>query len=66
MILISLMLASTPAPAVKPAPIPRQAAARAAPARAAVRARRLRDLEAAVNALPSRAVAESEAGPKGM
>jgi hypothetical protein len=67
MILISLMLATTPAPAVKPDAAIRREAPRPRPARAATRSKRLIELEAAVAALPLAAAEQRHgSGPQGM
>jgi hypothetical protein len=67
MILISLMLAATPAPAVKPDAATRREAPRPRPARPAARSKRLIELEAAVRALePSPAEPGRNPGPQGL
>jgi hypothetical protein len=67
MLLISLMLAAAPTPAVKPDVVQRREASRARPAASTIRSKRLIELEATVRSLPL-AAAESGhgAGPKGM
>lgn len=71
MILISLMLAAAPAPAVKPPAVKpnvvqRREAPRPRPARSAVRSKRLLELEAVVNALPPAADERGQGGPEGL
>ena len=67
MLLISFMLAATPAPAVKPEAGVRREAPRARPARAAARSKRLIELEAAVRSLSSAAAeARTGSGPQGL
>jgi hypothetical protein len=67
MILISLMLATSPAPAAKPSVEPRREVARPRPVSSATRSKRLIELEAAAKSL-SLAAAESDraSGPEGM
>ena len=66
MLLISLMLAAAPAPAVKPDIAQRREASRS-PAASAIRSKRLIELEAAVRSLPLAAAERGQgAGPKGM
>jgi hypothetical protein len=67
MLLISLMLAATAQPAVKPDVVQRREASRARPAPSAIRSKRLIELEAAVNSLPLAAAEPGHGpGPKGM
>ena len=67
MLLISLMLAAAPSPAVRPDVVPRREASRARPAASAIRSKRLIELEAAVRSLPLAAAERDHgAGPKGM
>ena len=67
MLLISLMLAAAPSPAVRPDVVPRREASRARPAASAIRSKRLIELEAAVRSLPLAAAERDRgAGPKGM
>ncbi|HEX8573732.1 MAG TPA: hypothetical protein VF759_13385 [Allosphingosinicella sp.] len=67
MILISLMLAATPAPAVSAADVQRRQAPRPRPTRPATRSKRLIELEAAVKSLPLAAADPVPAsGPQGM
>lgn len=67
MILISLLLAATPTPALKPDAGRRREAVRTDIARGATRSKRLIELEAAVRSLPlAAAEPDREAGPKGM
>jgi hypothetical protein len=67
MILISLMLAATPAPALRPDQVPRRQIARSHPAARATRSQRLTELEAAVRSLaPAAAEQVRDVGPKGM
>jgi hypothetical protein len=67
MLLISLMLAASPTPAIKPDLVQRREASRARPASSINRSKRLIELEAAVKSLPV-VVAEQDQdlGPKGM
>ena len=66
MLLISLMLAAAPTPAVKPE-IGRREAVRSRPASSANRSKRLIELEAAVRSLSlSAAEPHRPAGPEGM
>ncbi|HEX6376841.1 MAG TPA: hypothetical protein VFZ91_14110 [Allosphingosinicella sp.] len=67
MLLIPLMLATTPAPAVEPAVVQRPEAARSHPTRPVIRSQRLVELEAAVRSL-SRSTAQPRhgAGPQDM
>ena len=67
MFLISLMLAATPPPAVKPEIGPRREARRPRPGSAPVRSQRLIELEAAVKSLPLAAADRAPgSGPQGM
>jgi hypothetical protein len=67
MLLISLMLAATPTPAVKPDIVQRREASRARPASSTLRSKRLIELEAAVKSLPLAAAEQAQGlGPKGM
>jgi hypothetical protein len=68
MLLISLMLAAAPTPAVKPGIVPRRTASRERPASSVNRSKRLIELEAAVKSLPLAAAdkQDQESGPKGM
>jgi hypothetical protein len=67
MLLISLMLAAAPTPAVKPGIVQRREASRARPASSINRSKRLIELEAAVRSLPLAAAEQGHgAGPKGM
>ena len=68
MLLISLMLAAAPTPAVRPGIVQRREASRARPASSINRSKRLIELEAAVKSLPLASADEQAhgAGPKGM
>jgi hypothetical protein len=67
MLLISLMLAAAPAPAVKPDTVQRREASHLRPASSASRSKRLIELEAAVKSLPLAAAEPNEGtGAKGM
>jgi hypothetical protein len=67
MILISLMLAATPTPAVKPEAVSGSESARPRPAPSAKRSKRLIELEAAVNSLPLAAAEPGRTpGPEGL
>jgi hypothetical protein len=67
MILISLMLAVAPTPAVKPGIVERREASRVRPATSAMRSKRLIELEATVRSLPLAAAEQGHGpGPKGM
>ena len=67
MLLISLMLAATPTPAVKPEVAQRREAVRPRPVSAAKRSKRLIELEATVISLPLAAAGQARgSGPKGM
>ena len=67
MLLISLMLAAAPTPAVKPEIRPRREVVRSRAAAAATRSKRLIELEATVKSLPLAANEQGHrAGPKGM
>ena len=65
MLLISLMLAATSPPAVKPDVVQRRQVPRPRPAATAVRSKRLIELEAAVRSLAAAEPAD-RSGPKGM
>jgi hypothetical protein len=67
MFLISLMLAATTPPAVKPEVVPRREARRPAAASAAARSKRLIELEAAVRSLSATASERRGGdGPQGL
>jgi hypothetical protein len=67
MILISLMLAAAPAPAIRPDEVQRRQMALPHPAARASRSKRLIELEAAVKSLPLAAAGHGQgSGPKGM
>jgi hypothetical protein len=67
MILISLMLAVTAAPALRPDQVPRRQTARSHRAARATHSQRLTELEAAVRSLPPAAPEQGQdVGPKGM
>jgi hypothetical protein len=67
MLLISLMLAAAPAPAVKPSLEPRREVARPRRPSSPPRSKRLIELEEAVNALPFAASDPGRAsGPEGL
>ena len=67
MILISLMLAATSTPALKPDVTLRREAPRARPARAAARSKRILELEAVVRSLSSPAAEPARSsGPAGL
>jgi hypothetical protein len=66
MLLISLMLAATPAPTVKPDIAHRSEAPRPRRASSALRSKRLVELEAAVRSLPLGADPGRDSGPQGM
>ena len=66
MFLISLMLAATSAPAVKPDVVDRGERSRPRSAPSAARSRRLAELEAAVASLPHTPEPERAPGPEGL
>jgi hypothetical protein len=67
MLLISLMLAAAPSPAVKPEIIQRREASRPRAVVSAIRSKRLIELEATVRSLPLAAAEQGHGpGPKGM
>ena len=66
MFLISLMLAATSQPAVKPDVVQRREASRPRPASTPVRSKRLLELEATVKSLPLAADERGRGGPEGL
>lgn len=66
MFLISLALAATTPPAVKPPVVQRREAPRPRPASTPVRSKRLIELEAVVNSLPPSADEQGRGGPEGL
>ena len=66
MLLISLMLAATPAPATRPNAVRRSETASPRPASRAVRSKRLIELEAAVRSLPLASDERGQGGPEGL
>lgn len=66
MFLISLMLAATSQPAVKPDVVQRREASRPRPASTPVRSKRLLELEATVKSLPLAADERGRDGPEGL
>ncbi len=66
MFLISLALAATTPPAVKPEIVQRRAAPRPRPAVAPRRSKRLIELEATVKSLPPAADERGQGGPEGL